>query len=137
MKRTSINPSQWGLNFQLSQAELVEGADKILFVSGQVSIKDDPDAEMGMTVEHPNDLAGQMTAALGNIDKVLEEAGMTRADITHVRFYTTDVDALMANYGQYAEWIAQAGIKPANTLLGVARLAMPEMVIEIEISAAA
>lgn len=135
MKRTAINPSQWGLNFQFNQAELVEETTRTLYVSGQVALKDDPSSPLGMSVEHPGDLAGQLKVTLANIDAVLAGAGMQRQNIVHVRLYTTDIDGFLENYGIYAEWISEAGIKPANTLLGVARLAMADMMVEIEITA--
>ena len=43
----------------------------------------------------------------------------------------------MANYDVYAEWLATAGIRPPMTLLGVAQLAVPGLLIEIEMEAAA
>lgn len=136
MKRTAINPSKWGLNFQFNQAELIEEATRTLQVSGQVALKDDPASPIGVSVECPNDLPGQMRVTLSNIDKVLAEAGFDRSNIVHIRLYTTDIDGFLENYGIYAEWISEAGVKPANTLLGVARLAFPEMMVEIEITAA-
>lgn len=137
MERTAINPSQWGLNFQFNQAELVEGTSKTLYVSGQVALRDDPASPLGMSVDHPGDLAGQLRVTLANIDAVLAGAGLERLNIVHVRLYTTDIDGFLENYGIFAEWISEAGIKPANTLLGVARLALPEMMVEIEVTAVA
>ena len=85
----------------------------------------------------PDDMRGQFEAALANIDALLNEADMDRSNIVNVHFFTTDIDGLMANYDVYAEWIGPAGVMPPQSLLGVQRLAMPELLVEVEVSAAA
>ena len=57
--------------------------------------------------------------------------------IRTIGFYTTDVDAFLENYDVYAGWISEAGIRPPQTLLGIARLAAEDLMIEIEAEAAA
>lgn len=136
MKRTSVNPSDWGLAFKMDQAEISEGATRHLRCSGQVSLVPDEKAAMGVSVAHPEDMGGQIKSALGALDQILEKADMTRADIVQLRFFTTDVDAFLANYGVYAEWITPAGICPPQSVLGIGRLVMPELMIEIEMEAA-
>ena len=137
MQRTSVNPSEWSLAFAFDQGEVITGGTRHLRCSGQVPLKADPDSELGISVEHVGDLAGQMTTALANIDGVLEKAGMARENIVFLRFFTTDVDGFLANYGIYAEWISAAGIRPPQSLLGISRLALPEMMVEIEAEAVA
>ena len=137
MNRTAVNPTDWGLQFQMNQGELVEGLSRYLHFSGQVALVADPNAEMGIRVVHEGDLRGQMQAALSNIDAILEGAGMDRKNILSLRFFTTDVDGVLEHYDVYAEWIAAAEIKPPQTLLGVSRLALPELLIEIEATAGA
>ena len=137
MKRTSINPTSWGLHILMDQGEVVEGTSRTLRCSGQVSLHDDPEAEMGYAVTHPGDMRAQIEDALGHLDELLEGAGMTRANIVNMRVFTTDVDAYLANYDVYAEWIGAAGIRPPQTLLCVAQLAVTGLVVEIEMEAAA
>ncbi len=137
MERTSINPTDWGLAFQMDQGEIVTGATKHLRCSGQVDLRADTEAEIGISVEHLGDIAAQMRTALSNIDAILEQAGMTRADIVFLRFFTTDMDGFLTNYEIYAEWISQAGIRPPQSLLGLSRLALPDMLVEIEAEAEA
>lgn len=137
MKRTSINPTAWGLPFLMDQGEVVEGATRTLRCSGQVSLHDDPEAENGLAVTHPDDMRAQIEDALGHLDLLLEGAGMTRSNIVSLRFYTTDVDAYLANYDVYAEWIGEAGIRPPQTLIGVAQLAVTGLLVEIEMEAVA
>lgn len=137
MNRTAINPTDWGLHFSMNQGEVVEGLTRYLHFSGQVALEPDVDSEMGVRVVSEGNLRGQMEAALANIDDILQGAGMTRANLLSLRFYTTDVDGVLQHYDVYANWIGEAGIMPPQTLLGVSRLALPELLIEIEATAGA
>ena len=137
MNRTSINPSAWGLAFQMDQGEVVEGATRHLRCSGQVDLHEDLDAPMGVKASAPGDMRRQIEIALTNIDALLREAGMGRENLVLLRFFTTDVDAFLEHYEVYAAWITPAGIRPPQSLLGVQRLALPELMVEIEVEAAA
>ena len=138
VKRTPVNNADWGQKFLMNQGEVIEGATRHLTLSGQVAFTDDPDGEMGIgMLAAPEDLRGQLEAALANVDALLSEAGMDRSNIVQVHLFTTDVDGLMANYDVYAEWIRPAGVMPPQSLLGVQRLALPELLVEVEVSAAA
>ena len=137
MKRTSVNPVDWGLPFSMDQGEVVEGATRHLRCSGQIASAPEAGAELGFKVVAPYEIRGQMECALANVDAVLERAAMTRANIVALRFFTTDIDGFLKNYDVYAGWIAQAGTRPPQSLIGVQRLVLPELVVEIEIEAAA
>jgi enamine deaminase RidA (YjgF/YER057c/UK114 family) len=136
MKRESINPWDWGLKWSMDQGEIVEGAGRHLHCSGQVAVKPDPDSELGISVVSRDDIRGQMECALANIDEILAKAGMTRKNVLSLRFFTTDVDGFLANYDVYANWIVEAGTRPPQSLLGVQRLVLPELMVEIEAAAA-
>lgn len=136
MKRTSVNPVDWGLAYSMDQGEIVEGASRHLRCSGQISVDPAPDTELGIAVVSPDDLRGQMAHALRNVDSVLEKAQMGRENIVALRFFTTDMDGFLANYDVYAGWIAPAGTRPPQSLIGVNRLVLPEVMVEIEIEAA-
>jgi heme-degrading monooxygenase HmoA len=64
----------------------------------------------------------------------LREAGVSLSDVVRLNIYTTDVDRFFEVYGA-AGRLAEAGCHPASTLLGVTRLAYPEMLVEIEATA--
>jgi len=121
----------------MDQGEIVEGVTRHLRCSGQVSVVPDADSELGISVVASGDIRRQMSHALANIDAVLDKAGMTRANIVSLRFFTTDVDGLLENYDVYAQWIEVAGIRPPQSLLGVNRLALEDLLVEIEAEAAA
>jgi len=65
---------------------------------------------------------------------VLEASDMSMDDIVKMTIYTTDVDELLAAYGSAAELLAPN--LPAMTLIGVTRLAFPELKVEIDTIAA-
>jgi enamine deaminase RidA (YjgF/YER057c/UK114 family) len=72
-----------------------------------------------------------------NVEAVLSEAGMTLSNLVRLNFYTTDVDAYFANAAVLGDRLAAAGVAPAGTLLGVTRLAFPELMVELEGTAVA
>jgi len=92
---------------------------------------------MGIRVVGEGDMRAQIESALSNIDAILSEAGMARGNLLSLRFFTTDVDGFLQNYDVYAGWIGEAGIMPPQTLLGVDRLVLPTLLVEIEATAGA
>jgi enamine deaminase RidA (YjgF/YER057c/UK114 family) len=137
MKRESVNPWDWGLKWNMDQGEIIEDARRYLHCSGQVAVQPDPDSELGISVVSPEDIRGQIGCALANVDAVLNKAGMARWNVTSLRFFTTDIDGFLADYDVYAHWIAETGTRPPQSLLGVQRLFLPELMVEIEAVAAA
>ena len=130
MKRTPVNPWDWSKQYQFNQAEILEGVTRQLLCSGQTSIGADG------AVQHPNELRPQITAALDNLEEVLKGAGMNLSNIVRLTIYTTDVDGMIENWDAMAGRLAAANVAPPQTLLGVARLAFPELKVELEATAA-
>ena len=58
-------------------------------------------------------------------------------NVVRLNMYTTDVDALMAAFEEVGERLATSGLQQSGTLLGVARLAFPELMVELEATAVA
>jgi enamine deaminase RidA (YjgF/YER057c/UK114 family) len=129
MQRTAVNPWQWSVQFGFNQAESVEGHQRVLVCSGQTSV----DAQGA--AQHAGDMAAQMGLALENLEAVLSEAGMGLADVVRLNMYTTDVDDFIANFGPLAGRLQDAGAAYASTLIGVTRLAFPELMVELEATA--
>lgn len=129
MKRTAVNPWPWSQQYGFNQAELVEGFERMLVVSGQIA------SDADGAPQHPGDMAAQIALALDNLEAVLAGGGMSLADVVRLTIYTTDVDAFLAHNDVFAGPLAAAGVMPAATLLGVARLAYPELLVEIEATA--
>jgi enamine deaminase RidA (YjgF/YER057c/UK114 family) len=128
VERTDINPWEWSKAFGSSQAVDVSGSAHVLMCSGQTAIGDDG------APPSTSDMAEQVEKAFDNLGKVLAGAGMTLADVVKLTIYTTDVDELLGAYGTATRVLGDN--LPAMTLIGVARLAFPELKVEIDATAA-
>jgi enamine deaminase RidA (YjgF/YER057c/UK114 family) len=129
VEKKAVNSWSWGDAFGFSQATEFSGHKRVLVCSGQTSVD-----ENGSPV-HAGDMNAQVKQAMENVGAVLKKAGMDYQNIVRLNFYTTDVDAFFA-----ASPVIQGmmgGNKPAGTLLGVARLAFPPLMIELEATAVA
>jgi enamine deaminase RidA (YjgF/YER057c/UK114 family) len=131
IKRTAINPWQFGLDHGFSQGELVQGAERTLYCAGQASVD-----SKGQLI-HEGDMAGQIGAALDNLEAVLRAAGMSLGSLVRLNIYTTDVDTLMRHYTALSTRLTAARVTPPGTLLGVARLGHPGIMVELEGTAVA
>jgi enamine deaminase RidA (YjgF/YER057c/UK114 family) len=129
IQRTAINPWPWSVDMGFNQGEVVEGYRRTLFCAGQTAMSAEGQPQ------HAGDMAAQVAMAVDNLEAVLREAGMGLANVVRLNIYTTDVDEFFANYETMAERLAAAGVAPPGTLLGVARLAFPELMVEIEATA--
>jgi enamine deaminase RidA (YjgF/YER057c/UK114 family) len=123
-------PIQWIPEFAFALAVRTSGEQRVLRCSGQVSIGEN------MDVLHPGNMRGQITTALDNLEAVLAEAGFSLSDVVRLNHYTTDVDAWL-EAAPDALWsrLTASGCQAASTLLGVARLVFPGLLIEIEATA--
>jgi 2-iminobutanoate/2-iminopropanoate deaminase len=107
-----------------AQAVKVTGAETLLYISGQV----DYDAEGKCA--HPGDFAAQARAVLGMLKAQVEAGGGTLANIVKVNTYLTDI-RYRADYGPIRAEFFGAKMPP-HTLVAVAALAFPELLIEVE-----
>ena len=131
MQRAPVNPWPWSLGFAFNQAELIEGHRRVLVCSGQTATDGDGQPQ------HPGDMAAQLTLALDNLETVLAAAGLGLADVVRLGVFTTDVDRLLEHYQVVVDRLEAAGVRPPSTLLGVTRLAAPELLVELEATAMA
>ena len=60
---------------------------------------------------------------------------MTLSNVVRLTVYATDVDAMIQNFDALVSRLDAAGVKPAQTLLAVSRLAFPELLVELEATA--
>jgi enamine deaminase RidA (YjgF/YER057c/UK114 family) len=131
VQNKKINPWAWQDQFGFSQAIETSGHQRVLRCSGQTSVNGNGEPQ------HAGDMAKQMSLALDNLETVLKSADMTLSNVVRLTLYTTDCDAGLEHYGATEQRLAAAGIQPAVTLLGVARLFIPDLMIEIEADAVA
>jgi enamine deaminase RidA (YjgF/YER057c/UK114 family) len=130
MQTQSVNPWTWQEAFGFAQANLIGEVQQVLLCSGQLSI----DASGSPT--GAGDMEAQVSAAMDNLATVLETANFSLADVVKLTVYTTDVDAYLQSHGIVTERTRHEGRSPAMTLIGVTRLAFPELLVEIEAIAA-
>lgn len=129
MERTAINPSSWSMKLGFDQAELVEGHRRELICSAQDAV------DAGGNPQHPGDMGSQLGLALDNLEAVLADADMTLANVVRLNFYTTDMDTLLQHFPVVNERFEGVGVRFATTLLGVASLAAPDLVVALEATA--
>ena len=127
-----VNPQTLydSLRFGFSHASLQKGGNTV-HLAGQVAW----DAQTN--VVGGNDYAAQTRQALSNLKEVLKAAGCTPADVVRLRTYVVNhsPDKLGPILGEIGKFYGDA--KPApNTFIGVATLALPDFLIEIEATAA-
>lgn len=131
MKRTAVNPVTWSTELGFNQGEVVSGATRTLYISGQTAMSEDG------RPEHDGDIAAQLARAVDNLEAVLTAADMSLANLVRLNVYTTDIDALFGHYGVLAGRLGAAGVAPTTTMLGVTRLAIPGQLVELEGTAVA
>lgn len=129
MEREIINPWGWQDSLGFVQANLVRGSQQMLFCAGQTAMD-----ESGRPV-YVDDMAAQIRYVLDNLEIVLEQAGYALSNVMRLNYYTTDVERFFAEYDIITSRLQKAGCRPASTLLGVQRLAFPELLVEIEATA--
>jgi 2-iminobutanoate/2-iminopropanoate deaminase len=107
-------------------AEVPQGA-RLFYVSGQVGV--DSRGKLQPTFEK------QAEQAWKNIAKVLKSGGMTYKDIVKVTIFLTD-SRFIGPYREVRDQFITEPPYPASTLLVVAGLADPAMMVEVEVVAA-
>jgi enamine deaminase RidA (YjgF/YER057c/UK114 family) len=126
-----INPWSWQEPYGFVHGNVVPAGARTLYIAGQASVD-----EEGNPV-HAGDMVAQVVQSLDNIEAVLTKAGMTLADVVRLNYYVTDVDRFFEAHDELTSRLDAAGCRSAGTLLGVARLAFPELMIELEATAVA
>lgn len=127
-----INPPQLydSLRYGFSHATLQKGGATV-HLAGQVAW----DAQANLV--GPGDVAAQARQALANLTEVLRSVGCTPADVVRLRTYVVShsPEKLAPILSEIGAFYADAVPAP-NTFIGVAALALPDFLIEIEAIAA-
>ncbi len=131
MERTAVNPWTWSVDMGFNQGEIVTGHARTLYCSGQTAMSGDG------RPQHAGDMRAQLALSLDNLEAVLGEAGMSLANLVRLNVYTTDVDLLFDHYGVLASRLGATGVAPTTTMLGVTRLAIADLMVELEGTAVA
>jgi enamine deaminase RidA (YjgF/YER057c/UK114 family) len=124
VERRVVNPWTWHEQLGYEQAVEVTGGERTLYCAGQVSVDADGNPL------HEGDLTAQALQAIDNLEAVLHEGGFELADVVRLNYYVTDIDAFFAAGPALGERLGKAGCRAAGTLLGVARLGFPQLLVE-------
>jgi enamine deaminase RidA (YjgF/YER057c/UK114 family) len=128
MEQRKVNPWKWQDQYAFSQGIETTSASRVLYCAGQASVD-----ENGKPV-HAGDMRKQIDQAFRNLETVLKAAGYSFANVVRLNYYTTDVQGFLSASDVVASRLA--GSAPPGTLLGVAKLAFPGLMVEIEATAA-
>jgi enamine deaminase RidA (YjgF/YER057c/UK114 family) len=83
----------------------------------------------------PGDAYAQTVQAIRNIENALKRLGMGLEHVVRTRVYVTQIERWEEVAKAHAELFGE--VHPATSLIGVARLVDPEMLVEIEAEAVA
>jgi enamine deaminase RidA (YjgF/YER057c/UK114 family) len=98
---------------------------RVVWTSGQVAMRADG------TAAPPGDWEAQTRLCLENVGRALGAAGASRADVVKLTFYVVDVAALQTIRTVRDEFV-DTDRPPASSLVQVAGLFRPDLLIEIE-----
>lgn len=121
-----LRPS--GLHHNPAYSHVVTASGtRTIYISGQVSVD-----EEGRIVGE-GDLAAQTTKVMENLGLALKAAGATYANIVKITTFVVNYKpAMRPVIGKARSVFFEGAEPPASTLVGVAALAAPEWLIEIE-----
>jgi enamine deaminase RidA (YjgF/YER057c/UK114 family) len=122
------HPKPEGLLPNPAYSHVVAASGKrMIYTAGQVSI-DERGALVGA-----GDLAAQTTQVMRNLGLALAAAGASYADVVKITTYVVNYKPEdRAIVGKARASFFANGTPPASTLVGVAALALPEWLVEIE-----
>lgn len=131
MKREAVNPESLYQSIQYGFSHAIKAKGSVIIhCAGQVAW------DKNCKVIGSGDVGVQAQQALANLKEVLASAGASPANVVRMRTYVVN------HKPEYLEPIAAAlsafygDVTPAaNTLIGVQGLALPEFLIEIEVTA--
>ncbi len=112
--------------------EAVVGYSRVV-VHGDMAWVSGTTATVDGAVVHPGDAAGQTRQALANLAAALERAGFTMADVVRTRMFVTDISRWEEVGRAHGEVFRD--IRPATSMVQVAALIDPQMLVEIEADA--
>ncbi len=84
-------------------------------------------------VAHPGDAGAQTRQALAAVQEALERAGFTLADVVRTRMFVTDISRWEEIGRAHGEVFGD--VRPATSMVQVAALIDPAMLVEIEADA--
>jgi enamine deaminase RidA (YjgF/YER057c/UK114 family) len=122
----SINVTDWSRRLGHDQAQLRRSPSAVLTIGPQRPV----DAQGRLL--HEGDAAAQAALTLDNLTDVVVAAGMTVADIAHLRVHATSREALLDAQVVVDEHLTTHGVTTPVTFVQVSGLAVAGMEVEID-----
>jgi enamine deaminase RidA (YjgF/YER057c/UK114 family) len=113
--------------------EPVVGYSRAVRVDGRIWVSGTTSTGSDGAIVGKGDPYAQAKQAIANIERALAAAGAVLADVVRTRIFVTDI-AHWQEIGR-AHGEAFADIRPASTMVEVARLIDPDLLVEIEVDA--
>jgi enamine deaminase RidA (YjgF/YER057c/UK114 family) len=113
--------------------EAVAGYSRAVVVGDACWVAGTTDAGPDGVSQHPGDVVGQARAVLEIIEQALAEGGFALTDVVRTRMFVTDMALSGAVTTVHGEVFGE--IRPAATMVGVAGLMHPSLLVEIEVDA--
>jgi enamine deaminase RidA (YjgF/YER057c/UK114 family) len=120
-----INPPALPVPVGYSQVVATQGS-RTIYVAGQVAL------DVIGNVVAPGDVIGQARRAFTNVKSAVEAAGATVEDIVKVTWYVVGYRPELLPHLAAARRDVFGDHAPASTLVGVAALANPDYLVEVE-----
>ena len=111
-----------------SRAVRVDAPTGHVYVGGTTS------TDVDSQVIHPGDPYRQTRQALAIVETALEALGASLEDVVRTRMYVVDIATNHDEVGRAHREIFEH-IQPAETMVGIAELAHPDMLVEIDVEA--
>ena len=125
MERTTVpSGTEWESHVGYSRAVR---AGPHVHVSGTTATDEDGD------LVGEGDVTAQAERAFANVERALSEAGATLADVVRTRMYVVDVGDWEAIGRVHADYFGD--VRPATSMVEVAALIDPRMLLEVEATA--
>lgn len=131
MQRHIHNPWTWNEGLGFEQAVEVRSGQRTVYCAGQTAVDVDGSPQAA------GDYAKQFEIALDNVATVVAQADMTLADVVRMNIYVTDVGNHFGALGDLVPLLERRSLRAGGTLVQVAALADPDLLVELEATAVA
>jgi enamine deaminase RidA (YjgF/YER057c/UK114 family) len=111
----------------------VAGYSRAVIVGDSCWVAGTTDAGPDGTSLHPGDVASQARAVFGIIEQALAEGGFALTDVVRTRMFVIDMASSGTLSAVHGEIFSE--IQPAATMVAVAALMHPSLLVEIEVDA--
>ena len=113
--------------------ESVGGYSRAVVIGDACWVAGTTDAGPDGVSQHPGDVAGQARAVFAIIERALGDGGFTLRDVVRTRMFVTDMSMSGELSAVHGEVFGE--IRPAATMVAVAGLMDPSLLVEIEVDA--